>query len=194
METIQTTLDYHEFKIFCAKKFQIPLEKLSDELIEQIIYFANYNEPNSITIEDLSENWESLYHENNWLLEIGSKKIKINLKIVTLETICIIIDYFYTDGLLSYLIESSNLNDSNIFILNSKNGEVCNLNIIKTNKISNFKELEKRISNNKCLYPSLNCSFMNQSICGITINDIKKNIYLLKEKNIIFEKDNTWQI
>lgn len=194
MEIIQRTLDYHEFKIFCAKKFQIPLEELSDDLIEQIICFVNYNEPNSITIEDLSKNWESLYHENNWLLEIGSKKIKINLKVVTLETICIIIDYFYTNGMLSLLIESSNLTDSNIFILNSKNGEVCNLNVIKTNKISNFKELEEKISNKKCLSPSLNCAFMNQNICGITINDIKKNIYSLKEKNIIFEKDNTWQI
>jgi len=201
MEKIQlNSLSDQEFKAFCAKQFNISFHDLSSELIETIISIANSYEPNSIIIDDPNHfrqytgDWEDDHHHNDWLLDIASKKINIDIKASTLNSIAVAMDVLFTSGFTSATLRSIGWLKQSIFLLDEKEGEVCHLDILKEANTLSSKELALKIQYQKCLYPHHECMHMREKGCTITDKNIEKNLVSLENKQVVKQKDGKWTI
>lgn len=191
-----------EMKRRIAREFDIPSEKVTDELLKSIQEFVKtkssgeeyWEEQTEIEIPSIPPGADVKF------CLIPTTYYFVNIKNTTLVLIGLLLDIYIAKGFASVFLTSSGIIGKFAAKLTSTNGEVCvyyESLLLKKNVIDKFNDNEvlSRISQKDCKYPELNCKYNDNGTCSLQLNYLQEILNSLKEKSVFSRtEDNKWRV
>lgn len=190
-------IEKDEMKRRISREFDIPSEKVTDELLESIQEFVK-------TKSSGEEYWEEQIEmppipPGTKFKIIPKTYYFVNIKKTTWVLIGLLLDILIAEGIASAFLNSLGIGKC-LAKLDPKNGEFCVYSeslLLKKDGIGKFEDNEvlSRISQKDCKYPKLNCDHNDNGTCSLQLKYIQEILDSLKEKSVFSRTEaNKWRV